>query len=302
MDRHDFVILLARQRSGTNPLRSVLGTHPEIFCIPEIFNSQPTADYQLEVDSNFFRFVEGRSVGVAEALALRERDTIFDEFLDHLRTLSNKRILVIDVKYNSSHHLDHAWKFLSDEPDLFKFAKKRNIRILNLVRRNLLRYYLSEQKAQQQQLWHAFDEAVVGDQEWFIKRVQLGRTPSEYTDPQIGVDVDDLLGMLELCSREDEIIERSFADYQHYLQLEYNDLFEGLGAPISNGHLELISSWLGIEPKFNRTRPEQKKQGTRPLDATIANFEEVEQALRGTAFEYCLRDERSSQPTPDDAP
>jgi hypothetical protein len=37
MDYSNFIILLARQRSGTNALRSILESHPAISCLPEVF-------------------------------------------------------------------------------------------------------------------------------------------------------------------------------------------------------------------------------------------------------------------------
>ena len=36
------VILLARQRSGTNALRDVLDSHQEVFCLPEVFQAEPS--------------------------------------------------------------------------------------------------------------------------------------------------------------------------------------------------------------------------------------------------------------------
>ena len=37
MAHPEFTVLLARQRSGTNALRSVLSTHPDICCFDEVF-------------------------------------------------------------------------------------------------------------------------------------------------------------------------------------------------------------------------------------------------------------------------
>jgi hypothetical protein len=297
MSYSDFVILLARQRSGTNALRSVLGMHQQITCLPEVFDTYMT-DYQIgrgasafrSHEVSYFNFLEKHIGNEVRKWALSgDRAGVFLDFLDYLRCFSEKKYIVVDVKYMSTHHVSTNWRFISDEPYLFSMVKEHNLRVVNITRRNLLRYYLSELKAQHSGRWHEFDETVVGNQQWYIMRKKQS---SRVRDQSVYVDVEDLLQTLLLCHKENDIVEISFADYENYLTFDYDDMFSSVGAPLSDCVLDRISQWLSVENDFPQAKPEYKKQSHLTLEETISNYEEVVEALRGTEFEYCLEDEK----------
>jgi hypothetical protein len=106
------------------------------------------------------------------------------------------------------------------------------------------------------------------------------------------LDIPHLLRTLQLCQAENEVVERSFAGYEHRLTFDYDDMFETMGAPIADPVLKRVASWLGIQARFPRRKPEFKKLSSLSLRATIQNYAEVAQALAGTQAEYCLQDER----------
>lgn len=285
----DFIVLLARQRSGTNPLRSVLGTHPDIFCVPEVFNDHPSQDWKLEVDVNWANYVATRARGdLRSVLTAADHRRLFVDFLEYLRAFSDKRCMLIDVKYNSTHHVMKYWRFISEEPFLFTLLKEEGVRVLNLTRTNYLRYWLSEVKAQLTQSWESFDEAVVGDTRWYREKY-AGRPQQQ--DPTVKLDVDETLKTLELCRAENEIVQASFAGYENYLELEYSQLFTEPGAAASEAALDRICEWLGIAPEFAERRPQYRKQSASPLQETIENYAEIAAALRRTPFAACLEDE-----------
>ena len=285
----DFVVLIARQRSGTNPLRSVLDAHADIFSVPEIFNNRPTPDWELEVEANYFNFVAKRLDGrTAEALAVEDHHELFIDYLEYLRCFSDKRFLLVDVKYNSTHHLDGAWKFITEEPAIFGYIREHRLRVINLTRRNFLRYYLSEVKAQHTRRWEAFDPAVVGDRPWFQRKYAARDAPK---DEPVRLDVGELVRTLALCKAENEAVARAFDGYDLVLELEYENLFDHIGAPLRKDVVERIATWLDIPNAFVERRPQYKKQSDLPLAKTIRNFAAVKRALEGTEFEYCLEDE-----------
>lgn len=293
MKMSDYTILLARQRSGTNPLRSVLRTHPEIACTEEVFNNRPNAEDWLEWDTNYFRFVDQRIGGsVLELLAQDDLAGTFLDYLEYLRCFFEKRHLILDVKYNSTHHLDGPWHFIMGEPALFQFIRKNGLRVLNLTRRNFLRYYVSEMKAQRSGTWDVFDAEIVGDRKWYIERYVGTRRDSDYLDSKIELDIEDMLGRLALCRAESEYVDRAFADYDRYLTFDYEELFPHSGSPPDAAVLQGIAQWLEVDDDFKETRPEYKKQSALGLADTIENYAEVEAALSGTEFEYCLADEQ----------
>src|ERR671916_608662 len=86
MELDDVVIMLARQRSGTNALRDVLQSHPDIFCTPEVFHERPSPDAHLEVETNFWNFLEAHPKGtVRRSQSLESQHELFVAYMRFLR-------------------------------------------------------------------------------------------------------------------------------------------------------------------------------------------------------------------------
>ncbi len=275
MDGSDFIIMLARQRSGTNPLRAVMETHPHVFCTPEVFHDTPSVAAELEVETNFFGFLDHHPLGtVRRSMSEEVQGRLFVDFLEFLRCFTDRRYVLVDVKYNSAHHLDGPWREISAQPDLFRFVKRNGVRVLNLTRRNTLRSHLSLIKANLTQTWTL--EAAADFQP---------------PDARVTVDVDEMLHVLRTSEREDAVVASSFEGYEPYLTFDYEDLFPDLGGAPSSIVLERFATWLGIEPDFDTRRVAYRKQSALPLRETIKNYQEVETALEGTTLAHCLEDE-----------
>jgi hypothetical protein len=275
MNASDFIVMLARQRSGTNPLRDVLKTHRQLFCTPEVFHDTPSKEAELEVETNFFGFLERHPLGtVKRAMSMEVQGTIFLDFLEYLRCFTSKRFVLVDIKYNSAHHLDGPWRELSAQPDLFRFVKRNGVRVLNLTRRNALRSHISLLKANLTETWtlESSDGAPVADQ-------------------AIRVDPVEMLHVLRTSRAEDELVDRSFEDYSLRLTFDYGELFPALGAPPSTSVLERIAKWLGIDHAFAQIEPRYRKQSALPLEHSILNYDEIATTLEGTGFEALLEDE-----------
>ena len=257
-DATQVTVLLARQRSGTHALKSVLETHPAIYASAEIFHPSPRRPSAQEV--NYFRF--------AERHASADREEVFLDYLAFVGELAGKPHVVLDVKYQ---HMDAAL----DRERLVELIRERKLSVLNLTRRNYVRYYLSREKAERQR-------------RWFVD----GDAPADAaTDTPIDVDVDDLLRTLERCRAEDDAIAAEFNRHEPRLTLDYEDLVTGDTDDIAEPALARIAAWLGVPATFPQRKPAFRKQATLPLQASITNYPDVEQALRGTGFAYCLEDE-----------
>ena len=142
------VILLSRQRSGTNALRSVLESHPKIHCFFEVMSY---AEKDLQRDESFISFAKNqcgdRYDNPDNHLA------IFEEFVEVLHGMHDKEITVIDLKYNSTHHVSSPWAELHERP-LFNWINANNIPLIRLRRDNYLKVLLSDQIAGMRQQWH----------------------------------------------------------------------------------------------------------------------------------------------------
>lgn len=298
MDFSNVIILLSRQRSGTHALRSVLKLHPDIYAFPEVFDNRMQADWNLvaehatfpAADTTYFSFLERycRDRTRAHFAAEDDRHT-FEQYLEYLRCFTDKRFLLLDIKYKSVHHVRTAWRFMCEEPFLFGLIRRLGIRVLNLTRPNLLRYYLSDERAKRAQRWHQFDESIVNVGRLPSSCKQEGAPPRE--DERLRLDVADMMKTLRLCAAEDAIVRESFAGYDRALAVGYEETFPTIGAPVSDEVLRRIAGWLGIAPRFPQTRPEYKKMSSLPLESAIENYDEVAQALKGTEFDACLTDE-----------
>lgn len=266
-----FTLLLARQRTGTNALRSVLDTHAEIGCFDEVFKLEDrTSPDPLTRTSNYFTFLEGYCAGDITRAFPDRHEAIFDDYLAYLRGLQPKRLLVVDVKYNSTHHITGVWRGLG-EPTLFDLIKARGLAVLQLTRRNLLRCLLSSLKGHQSNRYYVRD----------------GQPPP---DLRITVPPDWALNTMEHWAREDEFVARVFAGSPHFRQVEYAELFPDASGAIADDALRGLADWFGVSGPF-RNRASLTKQSWLPLDQTIENYADVRTALRGTRFEACLDDE-----------
>jgi len=268
----DFTVLLARQRSGTNALRSVLGTHPGIHCFYEVLHEELChSKFDTLRAQSYFHWLVHEAGDDVERFMPGQQEAQFTAFLDHLRTLTPCPVKVIDVKYNMVHLLSPTYQALGTYA-LFELITERRLRVLNLVRRNYLRPYLSRLRA-----------AITGD--------HGVRADAVVEEPTVRVKVRDLARKLEQFRREDLLVERAFGSYRGYLKCEYSELFtpEGTADPVA---LERIASWLGVEPTFDLV-PKTKKLTALPLWEAIENWDEVQAALRPTRFAYCLDDEPS---------
>ena len=275
MTKSDTIFLLARQRSGTNSLRSVLETHPDIHCHNEVFNLadlDSTDDPQLR-EINFFNFQAKYAQGDPRRLLPSNHEKLFLDFMEYLRCFTSKRYVMIDVKYNTTHFLTEPNKWEA-APYLFYLIRLHGFRVINLTRRNYLRYAISTVKAEQTGVW------------------TVPVTGGRADDRPVTLDLESLLRHLDACDVESRMVDDYFAGYFAYRSWEYEDAFSPETGGVSAEFLRAIAEELGISDSFEmRTR--YGKQSHLPLEETIENYDEVAAALRGTRFEYCLEDERA---------
>jgi hypothetical protein len=98
--------MLARQRSGTNALRSVLNSHPDVFCLTEVFSFMDrNSKHRLTRKTNFFNFLVNYAGGDVSRILPDQHEKIFLAYLAFLRSFSKKRFILIDVKFNTTHFL-----------------------------------------------------------------------------------------------------------------------------------------------------------------------------------------------------
>jgi hypothetical protein len=271
MPHPQFTILLARQRSGTNALSSVLGTNPEIFCFDEVFRLDDLIRPDpLQIRGNYFTFLEEYAAGDVTRTFPDRHAQVFADYLAHLAALARTRLIVMDVKYNSTHHISGVWRPIA-QPTLFDYIKSSRVAVLHLVRRNYLRGLLSHLKAWESKRYYIFD----------------GAAPP---DVRIPVPLPWALHEMERWRSEDDSVAAAFDDYPFYKRVEYSTLFPDPSGSIPAAALADLRAWFDVPDAF-ANRASLTKQSSLPLAETIENMDEVVSALRGTPFEHCLDDE-----------
>lgn len=271
MTSSDFIVLFARPRSGTNALRSVLATHPDVFCLDEVFAiTERGSEHELTRSTNFFNFLVSYAGGDVERIYPNRHAAVFADFLEYLGGFTTKRFIVIDVKYTTAHLLTAPYGSL-DHPYLFDLIVANQLRVLHIARKNYLRYELSLRKA-------------IASGKW---ETELHEAPS---DQPISLDVPSLIHSMGVCEREDEIVRTFFRGYGRYLSFDYQDVFSPGTGTLAGQFLDEVSRWLDVPTRYVNA-PTTRKQSYLPLRETITNFEEVEEALRQSRFAYCLEDE-----------
>lgn len=269
MDNTEQIILLARQRSGTNALKSVLATHPDIFCSPEIFNT--TAGSRKNT-YNFFSFLQDTQAK-AEALFPWNVEKSFELFLDHMHGVSQKkRYQILDIKYNSTHILNREWQSLDYVPFLFSYIQEKPMRVIHLRRENTLRQWVSRANAEALQTWMVL------------------QGESRETAPPLIIDIKQLWEELRSMKKENAIVAQALK-HCDVLEVQYSLLFTDSGGYVPDSQLQRIADWLGTDCHFDH-EPKFVKQTTRPLHEMIENYAEVAKKLKGTSFEWMLTQDR----------
>ena len=185
-------------------------------------------------------------------------------------SLTSKSRIVLDVKYNSTHHVTDAWREMA-EPTLFTLLQSQGIGVLHLTRRNLLRCLVSMLKAFESRRFHSTD----------------GQPPA---DRRFSLAPQWALKKMTAWAVEDDLVATAFDGYAFYKRIDYADLFPDARGTLDEKALADLAAWFEVPNAFSN-QPTFTKLSSLPLDQTIENFEDVSAVLRGTPFEACLDDE-----------
>ena len=280
----DFVVLLARQRSGTNPLRWLLTAHKDITCFSEIFSvlDRDSDDRDFEDrsyrDVNFLNFAAAKEPNWSQPGVADHRE-LFLDFLEYLRCFSDKRYAVLDIKYNTTHLLTEPWAHDLGSPLLFDVIVEQSMKVINVTRKNHLRFVLSNQKALESGDWHVW-----------------GERPASYADRPLRLDCAGLLEELRIRAEEDAAVSRRFEGYPGYRAFEYTQLFEDDGR-LSPEFRRALTDFLEIPDEWEPNQADGshsqifRRQASLPLSEAIENYDEVAATLSQTEYEEFLLDE-----------
>lgn len=272
--KKNIVVLLARQRSGTHFLRSVLGSHPEVQCWGEILNSREDAIKRF--DWNYFSYL-ARTTDIASY----HPDTAlhhFEGYIDWLCERSDSPNVVIDIKYNSLNHVPVGWVGPASPPAILTWFIERGAKVLRLTRRNLLRHVVSEKLANANKRWHVME----GES---LKKSTVALQPEA------------ILRRLKVAGQSDAYFDHVLTLYpglgpEQYLQFDYEDMVPVVNAGIAEEVKAKVAAFLNVDSSFFITQGNLRKSASKGLKDIISNYDQVVSLLKGTQYEPFLQDEK----------
>lgn len=263
-------LLLARQRSGTGALGSLLDQHPDVHYAGEVFHADHRnatgANLFFDEQANYFNYLL-RKIEIEPRRALPDAaGQNFSDFFAGLRdAFPQKRHTLVDVKYSSTHHFNGGWHSPLDMPKLLRFAMRDEFRIIHLKRRNLVKVFVSGRLAEQAKTWHATSEAAL-------------------VSGVVRIDRHALLNFLNVATRTTALFDGWLRAYSRVIELEYESLFsadDGMDA----GSVERLAGLLDVDGESLRSlRPRVLKQTSDDLRSVIENHDEIARHLAGTPF------------------
>lgn len=264
------VVVLAKQRSGTHLLRSRLLSSRSFFDCGEVFYLDPSTEQPLGAH-NYFRY---REDAVAEDPSLTLPTLVNAEALlgGFIRQLSAAapadRLLLLDIKYNSTHHFNPAWHEPLECPHLLVLLDRHEVPIIHLVRRNVLLTCLSSRIAAEHGVFNV-------------------RQQDDFDPGKIHLDPQWVVGTVEAWQREIDWFSAHLERFERVCTVTYEQLAASSDG-IPRELRSFIGSTAGVDLPAHLTST-LKKMVPRPQDV-IENFSSVADALERAGYGRFLRD------------
>ena len=253
---------MARQRSGTGALGTILDKHPQIKYLGEIFHPE-----NVGRANNFFTY-QLEAIKKDPELVLPGRGLeLLDGFFGWKADLIKNQLPIIDAKYSSLHHLCPPMLNPLERPSLLTHCIQNKLPIIHLTRENYLHTYLSGRLAEANKVWHA-------------------RSDDEIKVTSIDINISQLISYCNQTKTSVKMM-RQWLDKRHFvLEIDYASLFNEDGS-FSSDIKEQLEDLLDVDG-FQDTTPVFVKQNKVPLGESIKNFEQVFDALRKTEFSWMI--------------
>ena len=235
--------VVSTQRSGSTLIRTALDSHPQIVCAGEVF--LPAYDREF----SFKLFLRDRKItGIDETLSRRR--VVFD-FLDWLYGSAENDAAGFKIMYSQFRWLPYKYPMVLD------YFRRNDVRILHVVRENLLKLHISRIRARATGVYHSRNEG--GEHE------------------KITIDISSLIPDLVRMQRVQ-------AEWRLRMK-RYDSLEINYEAYVANNNetSSAMLKFLGVDASLPLRSP-LKKVSSDILSSSIENFCEVENLLRRTEF------------------
>lgn len=241
------IVLLSVQRSGTNFLRRVLGSHPAVDPLfGEIFDPGHIGN-----ELSFFHFYE-RAVAANPSLCLPDQRILaFENYIEFLDKRVQSSYYILDIKYNSIRQMESYWSGRREV--LAQYIIDKQWPVIHLIRTDLVAAIFSQLRARKTGV--------------YVTKAQNYRDTFS--------DAVDAVQMVKGVAHRRRLIQQYRRDFDgaRLLEIAYEDL---INAPngISDSAMVKLCDFLGVTDEFSRT-PETIKLITQPMSQAIRNYDEI---------------------------
>lgn len=258
---YDFILLLARQRSGTSALGSIMNKHPELF-----YPGEPFHIGHSNKETSFFHFKD-QMIRQDPSYFLPDRDPdLLSGFIGQINR-RYKSTPFLDIKYNQTHFLNGVSYLPTQQPWVVRHALSSKFPIIHLTRKNQLKVFVSELRAKLTGIWHA-------------------KTDVKVENDAVEVDTKRLLQHIRTSDDVMKMFDGWMQNRASTFTIDYDDLF-GANGNLSDNAVSGIQRITGLQ-NLEALRPEFVKTANNDLSKAIANFDEVSTVLAKTPYAWML--------------
>jgi LPS sulfotransferase NodH len=268
-------IILGDARTGSNLLANALNSHPQIVCFREIFHFAHEDLIDWDVTGFDPRDPEDIAMRAADPVRFM-RARVFGQFAPDVRAVGFKYLY------------GHFWGFkgLSDA-----LAGDMDLRVVHLLRRNLLRLFVSLRIAEETGRWLDPAPPPLGRRiASFVRHPVRNMRGTEVVAPErperrpLALTTEECLQFFAKHRAERQRYGEMFSHHR-LLTMHYEDLLHDQHRVFGD-----VQQFVGVEPRTLHTN--LRRQNPEPLHELIANYDEFSGAARDTEIARFLDEEQ----------
>ena len=239
-------VIVGTQRSGTTFIRDCLARHEDVECHGELFlNRYPfNAAYSIYRKKNIAR----------ELRHYLARAGLVREYLDEIYRSSVGEAVGFKLMYSAIRIIPYAY------PSVLNYIDDNKIKVVHIIRKNVLKTYVSRCTAKQRKLYHVMENVDA---------------------PKITLDTSHVLSELHKINRENEWWQARYSGGDYY-PVCYEDFVTNKEKE-SAGLLRFlnVADDRVLTSKIVKINPDR-------LQDIIENYDDLYKVITGSKFEYCL--------------
>lgn len=246
--------LLARPRSGATVFNRMLGSHPKIVPLGEVFNESN--------EHSYFHFLRDVALTDPDALFPSHSTQTFIRYLDSCRSRALHRkphceFMILSVKYDQAHLLCDPWWKLGQLPKILFLIRDKKWKVLDIHRDDIFKQCVSNQVAIQTNIYHS-----------------TALEPGQEQSAKVHIDPVRIQKDIAATKALYAAFAEHFKDRPSYRTISYEKMFAQDDIQFSKPLLDEMAKFLGLKNTFDPS-PKLQKLLKDDVFAYIDNADEI---------------------------